>query len=304
MQWNDVSTAVTDFVAEQHLPPGFVDLSARYYLPLANHLLEAKQQRTAPLLLGINGAQGTGKSTLAALFGCILTAGANWRCAILSIDDLYLTRAEREELAQSQHPLLRVRGVPGTHDVDLGLPVLKQLQSYANGSIALPRFDKSRDDRKPEHEWSLQILPVDLIILEGWCVGAKPQAEAELEQPINRLEAEEDKTAEWRTYVNQQLAQAYQPLFAKLDYLVMLKAPSMEAIEEWRWLQEQKLIAATEGKGEGLMTQAQVKRFIQHYERLTRHILQEMPSRADAVFHLSHDHTIAAASGPLATGIA
>jgi D-glycerate 3-kinase len=212
-----------------------------------------------------------------------------------------------------------VRGVPGTHDIDLGLELIDQLLAPPSTNylathpatpfttqpahLALPRFNKAVDDRKPHDEWHQQALPVDIVILEGWCVGAVPQPEAQLSTTINDLEINHDPQGHWRSFVNRQLAGSYQKLFGKLDYLVMLKAPTMEAIENWRWLQEQKLIAASQDKGEGLMNQAQVKHFIQHYERLTRHLLEEMPARADMVFHLNEDHEVAAVSGALAAGM-
>lgn len=319
MQWQKVCSRVGEFIAGQQLPASFMALSETFYFPLAQQLVAQNHSGTRPLLVGINGAQGTGKSTLAALLGCILHAGAGWRCAILSIDDLYRTRNEREQLARDIHPLLNVRGVPGTHDIDLGLALIDQLltphtsapfthslthpPTSSTTQLALPRFNKAIDDRKPTAEWHQQSLPVDIVILEGWCIGAVPQPNARLSTAINDLERNHDPDGTWRHYVNQQLAGKYQQLFNRLDYLVMLRAPAMECVEEWRWLQEQKLIAATRGKGEGLMSQAQVKHFIQHYERLTRHMLEEMPARADWVFHLSKDHEIAAVSGVMATGI-
>lgn len=300
MLWQDVSTAVTEFIKAHQLPDDYKNLSAQFFFPLAQNILTKHHSSQQPLLLGINGAQGTGKSTLAALLKCILESGAGLKCAALSIDDFYLTRTERADLAQHIHPLLQVRGVPGTHDLTLGTTVINALmQSTPSKTLCVPRFDKALDDRKPLEEWHTQMSPVDVVILEGWCVGARAQVASMLVKPINNLETTEDQNAIWRTYVNQQLATHYQTLFARLDYLIMLKAPSMQAIEEWRWLQEQQLTAATKGQGEGLMNQSQVKRFIQHYERLTQHILTEMPARADAVFHLNHDHQVELATGPL-----
>jgi D-glycerate 3-kinase len=279
-------------------------LSSIFFFPLAQQIEKQSFIHSAPLFLGINGAQGTGKSTLAALLKCMLESGTDKQCAILSIDDLYFTQAKRKQLAENIHPLLKVRGVPGTHDIELGLSIIDQLlTTNPTLPIALPYFNKAIDDRMPHSQWPHQTLPVDILILEGWCVGARPQLPENLLQPINSLEDEQDKNCIWRNFVNQELATQYQQLFDKLDALIMLKAPSMEAIEDWRWLQEQKLIAATKGQGQGLMSQEQVKYFIQHYERLTRHILEEMPARADLVFHLNNDHQIESATGHLTAGI-
>ncbi len=303
MQWDDVVPAVQQLMVEQQLPADFLNVCKTFYFPLACYLLTKKRASATPLIIGINGAQGTGKSTLAALLQCMLESGARWRCANLSIDDLYLTRAQRNQLALSVHPLLKTRGVPGTHDVQLGVSLITDLLAPTSRAVALPRFDKALDDRKPVNEWSHQAVPVDIIILEGWCVGAIAQPVNQLATPINDLEAAEDGEGQWRHYVNQQLAEHYRPLFDRFDFLIMLKAPSMEAVEAWRWLQEQKLIAKSHGTGQGLMTQTQVKRFIQHYERLTRYILEEMPDRADLVFHLNDNHHIEKATGNLTAGM-
>lgn len=156
----------------------------------------------------------------------------------------------------------------------------------------LPRFNKAIDDRMPCSHWQRQQQTVDLVIFEGWCVAAKPQPEDHLKQPINTLEKNEDSDGRWRRYVNRCLAGDYQDLFAMIDFLVMLKAPSMEAVLEWRWQQEQQLSKQVAGQGKGLMNYQEVARFIQYYERLTRHQLAEMPSRADVVFSLNPDHRV------------
>jgi D-glycerate 3-kinase len=313
IQWHDVAAAVAEFITAEQLPPSFEQLAQIYYLPLAQRIArdtqlaqDANSASRQARLVGINGAQGTGKSTLAALLKCILEAGANLTCAIVSIDDVYLTRAERAELAQTIHPLLLTRGVPGSHDLELALEILEQLvDSHIVGTpdtIAIPRFNKAVDDRWPKGQWSNQQAPVDVVLFEGWCVAARPQLEDELIEPINALEAHEDSQGIWRGYVNNCLASSYQTLFARLNCLVMIKAPSMAAVAQWRWLQEQKLIAAQATKLNDpaptqLMNEVQIQRFIQHYERITRHILNEMPTRADLVFHLNLDHEIASVSG-------
>ncbi|WP_255210702.1 hypothetical protein [Methylogaea oryzae] len=169
-------------------------------------------------MLGINGGQGSGKSTLCEFLRLILEQGFGLRVAGLSIDDIYKTRAEREQLAKTVHPLLLTRGVPGTHDVELGLGVIDALkQAEAGDSVAIPSFDKARDDRRQLDEWPRFRGKADVVVFEGWCVAAKPQDEIELAQPVNRLEAEEDADGRWRRYVNQQLQGAYTELFGRLD---------------------------------------------------------------------------------------
>ena len=251
-------------------------------LILADRLADALAQTgKRPLIVGICGAQGSGKSTLAEA----LTRRFP-RTTTLSLDDLYLTRAERAELARTRHPLFATRGVPGTHDVALGIATFDALE--AGIPTRLPRFDKASDDRAPSDTWPEACIPCDLVIFEGWCVGAVPQSEEALAVPINGLERIEDPDGSWRQAVNAALAGAYQALFARLDMLVLLAAPDWETVCRWREEQEAGL-RQTAGDGAGVMDERAVERFLQHYERLTRHILQEMPGRADIVLRLSAD---------------
>ncbi|MCJ2177428.1 kinase [Novosphingobium album (ex Hu et al. 2023)] len=240
------------------------------------------QSPRRPAVIGLCGAQGSGKTTLAR---AVLKAceGAGLRAAVLSIDDLYLTLAERQTLARDVHPLLATRGVPGTHDVTLGLSVFAALD--AGERVALPRFDKAHDDRAPQSEWPSSPLECNVLLFEGWCVGARPQARVDLLVPVNVLEASEDVDANWRTYVNDSLSTAYQTLFARIDRLILLAAPGFEVVQNWRLEQEHEL-AANVGKGGKVMDEASIARFVAHYERLTRFILQEMPGRADLVIRL------------------
>ncbi|MEK7342732.1 MAG: kinase [Pseudomonadota bacterium] len=252
---------------------------------LADRLLAA---RDGLVVLGIAGAQGSGKSTLAGGLKARMEA-RGVACALLSIDDLYRTKAERERLAAQVHPLLRTRGVPGTHDVAVGLSVIAALER--GEAAALPRFDKGRDDRAPEAEWPIAAAGTRLLILEGWCVGAAPQPDAALVAPVNRLEAEEDAEGRWRAYVNAALAGEYQALFGRLDALALLAAPGFEMVAQWRGEQEAALRARV-GDADGVMDVGQLARFIQHYERLTRHMLEQMPGRATLTIFLRADRSV------------
>ena len=244
-----------------------------------------------PLVLGLCGAQGSGKTTLARAVA-MEADRRGLATASLSIDDLYRTRAERERLSREFHPLLITRGVPGTHDVALGLEALAALD---RGEPApLPRFDKARDDRLPAAEWGRAPADAALVILEGWCVGARPESAAALRDPVNALEASEDADGRWRRHVNRALAGAYQDLFARIDVLVLLAAPGFEVVADWRAQQEADLRARVGADAPGLMDDAGITRFVAHYERLTRHILREMPARADLVVRLGRDRSVLA----------
>lgn len=242
-----------------------------------------------PLVVGICGSQGSGKSTLTAHLLRRLTA-QGIAGAALSLDDLYLTRAERLKLAKEVHPLLATRGPPGTHDVQLGLDVIAALD---RGEPApLPRFDKARDDRAPPEDWPQAPAGCRVLLFEGWCVGARPQTEEALPNPLNALEAQEDIAGAWRSYANTALGGAYQHLFARIDFLALLAAPDFDVVFAWRSQQEEALRATAGQDAPGLMDAPAIARFIQHYERLTRHILVEMPERADIVFRLQRDRSL------------
>lgn len=251
--------------------------------------LGASSQR--PLLVGLCGAQGSGKTTMAAgLVAQFNREGV--RTIVLSLDDLYLGAAERRTLAQEVHPLFAVRGVPATHDVELGIELIGQLQRP--GSVRLPRFDKATDDRMPERDRPIVEALVDLILFEGWCVGARPQAAEALVEPINVLEAVRDPDAIWRTHVNEALAGPYQRLFAGIDLLVLLAAPGFDVVGNWRRQQEDDLRARSAPGAAGLMSPEQVDEFIQYFERVTRHVLAKMPGYADLVVRLDERRNVAA----------
>lgn len=281
---------------------GLKDLLEEIYVPLGAWLVAHQQGKTSgPLVVGINGAQGSGKSTLFNLIEVILEEGFGLRVVGFSIDDLYKTRAERERLGDTVHPLMCTRGVPGTHDVELGIELLDSLLNAGPETLTkIPVFDKSIDDRCPSTVWQEWIGPVDVVVFEGWCVGAQPQSEAALAVPVNDLERVEDADGIWRRYVNEQLAGAYQELFSRLDLLLMLRVPSMQSVYEWRALQEQKLVERvryiydTQQPTEHLriMDQDEIKRFIAHYERLTRAMLDELPERVDVTLYLNENHKI------------
>jgi D-glycerate 3-kinase len=233
-----------------------------------------------PLIIGIAGAQGSGKSTLAAQLSAALTAAGSVAAAV-SLDDFYLTRARRHALARTVHPLLATRGVPGTHDLPLLLDVLLRVRS--GRPVRLPVFDKLADDRLPPQHWP-HFARIDILILEGWCIGARAQPAALLAEPINALEATEDPHALWRIHINQSLAGSYQRAWAMLDVLAFLAAPNWETVPRWRAQQE-----ASIG---GRMDAAAIARFCAHYERLTRWQLADTPRHAGMTLQLDEQRRV------------
>ena len=240
-----------------------------------------------PIIAGLCGAQGSGKSTMAARLAARLeTTGVT--TAVLSIDDFYLTRAERADLGRDVHPLLETRGVPGTHDLNLAHRTIGALVSETDGVVAVPRFDKVRDDRAPLTEWPCFRAPVAVVILEGWCVGAHPIPEDDLAGPINALERDEDVGGRWRRHVNAALMGSYRDLFDRLDLRVLLRAPDFAYVHAWRLEQEAGLARASIASLPP-MDATSIARFIAHYERLTRWILLDEP--ADIVIDIAPDRT-------------
>lgn len=292
---DELSPAFRQLLANESIEDKIDALLPSVYLPLAVWL--AKHHTGKPMIVGLNGGQGTGKSTLGKILRMILEQGFGKRVEILSLDDLYLSPEARQQRAESIHPLFRTRGVPGTHDVGLGIALFEQFrQQDSQTRLKLPVFDKASDRPRPEAEWSVVSCPIDILIFEGWCVGAAPQSERELVTPVNALERNEDADGTWRRSVNHFLLHEYQRLFSYIDLLIMLKVPGMEQVRQWRHLQEQKLAASQQGAAGGrpVMDSEALERFIMHYERLTLAQLQEMPQRADLVLELDIDHQVCA----------
>ena len=267
------------FIAEERLPESFRRTAELVCEPLAARAQRRRIERKRCAVIGLCGAQGSGKTTVAR-YTARLLAERGMRAVALSLDDFYLTHEARQRLAREIHPLLATRGPPGTHDVGMAGAAIDALRT--RGKATLPRFDKATDTRAPRGTWETIASPVDVILLEGWCVGAISQGEAALATPVNDLERDEDPKGIWRHYVNDQLDGPYKALFARLHDLILLEAPSFDVVVGWRSEQEAKLRA----KGRSGMDDAQIAHFVAYYERLTRWILAEMPGRADWVVTL------------------
>ena len=207
-----------------------------------------KVNRKKPIIVGLAGGQGTGKTTVSSIIKLILIKYFKFKVFKISIDDFYKTRKERTQLSKKIHPLLMTRGVPGTHDINLMLNFFKGVKKQNFKSLRLPKFDKSIDDRVKKNQWYKIKSKPDVIIFEGWCVGAKSQKNIELKKPINSLEKIHDKSMKWRNYVNFQLAGKYKIFHNMLDCLLYLKAKNFSLLRIWRLKQEKKLLSKTTKK--------------------------------------------------------
>lgn len=278
------SSKKTGFRSRFHALSGKLFDEALYDLVFSLAASIAESRQSVPLLISISGGQGSGKSTVTKLLAAVLVECFSRSTVILSLDDFYLQRSERERLARKVHPLLVVRGVPGTHDLALLADVIAGLKSGSGAKV--PQFDKARDDRLPE---VLSLPAAQVILCEGWCWGAVPEPESRLLAATNELERNFDPDCVWRQFVNQQLA-SYQSVFMA-DGFIFFQVPSFEAVFRWRWQQEVELAGSQTG-GQRVMSEDEVREFISYYERLTRWMLEEMPGRADVIVHLNEHHRI------------
>ncbi len=300
------SNAAVSLQQRLGLPGTYLDDLQHHVAPLAAALARRARAAGYPLLIGVNGCQGSGKSTMTQFLSLMLQNGAGLRCAVLSIDDLYLTHAEREKLGAGVHPLLATRGVPGTHDLTLAHETLDALLDASRTEpFAVPLFDKATDDRAPREQWPVVEEVPDIVVLEGWCVGCPPQAPDAMRDPVNELEANEDADGAWRAYVNEQLAGAYRALFARIDYLLLLAAPDFDCVLRWRGQQEQQLLEERRASktevdpARALVSSKALHRFVSHFERLTRHQLATLPALAAGVIAINADHRFTSHTGPL-----
>lgn len=274
---------------EMGLPGVADDLLDLLHRPLAALLGEWHRQQGSTVIVGLQGCQGAGKTTLCSLLPMVLAEEQGLEMAVLALDDIYLGRQERQRLAEEVHPLLVTRGVPGTHDAALGIELLEGFRCNSGEELVIPAFDKGTDDRLgPEHSHRLR-GPFDIVIFEGWCVGLDEAPDHDWQTPVNDLEETEDADGRWRTFIREHLAGDYRDLFACLDRMVMLRAPSWEIVSVWRGKQEAMMKAARGDSATESLDRAALERFLAHYERLTRLTLERLPGSSDVVVELGDD---------------
>ena len=193
-------------------------------------------------------------------------------------------------MSKKIHSLFLTRGVPGTHDTKMLLQCIKSLKNNNFKKINIPKFDKSIDDRLVRSKWLKVKKKPNIVIFEGWCVGAIAQKKNDLNSPINKLEKQNDKKKIWRQKVNSELKKDYKKIFNLIDKLIFLKVPSFKYVYKWRLLQEKKLRATS--KGNKTMTAKQIKNFVMYYERITKHMLKTLTYEADTVISIDNKHRL------------
>jgi len=301
---------LANFIQQHNLSKDFAVSANQYYLPLINSLAAKctehdKNTQGAPLFVGLNGCQGSGKSTLVEFLALYLTKQHKLSVAVLSLDDFYLNKEKRQQLAKKVHLLFKTRGVPATHDVALLKDVLQQLKGVNSTSskhkiISLPRFDKRQDNPLATPYWPEVSGKIDMVLFEGWCWGVQAQTPQELDLAVNDFEKKSDPSAIWRRHVNQSLQSDYQPLYSLFDTWIMLKAPNFHVVYQWRLEQEQKLSKACLANNcmtKDIMSATQVSGFVQHFQRLTECALKELPTSVDILFELDSNRKIIASRG-------
>ena len=262
----------------------------KFYLPISKMIKDEFIKKEKTKVIGLTGGQGTGKSTISNILKIILKEAYNLETVIFSIDDFYKTLRERKKMSKNIINLFLTRGTPGTHDTRMLYKSLKNLKNDKFKKMIIPKFDKSIDDRCVKSKWLKVQKKPNIVIFEGWCVGALPQKKKDLISPINKLEKQKDIKKIWRKKVNSELENKYQKIFNLIDKLIFLKVPSFKYVFKWRLLQEKKLRIT--GKGNKTMSDKQVSDFIMYYERITKHMLKILPKTADAVISIDKKHRL------------
>lgn len=240
----------------------------------------SQQQPSQPLIIGISGAQGSGKTSLAAALQQ-LWAQFGVQADVVSLDDYYLEPTQRRECAARWHPLFMERGVPGTHDSQ---KLVSQLTLFRQGQPqSWRRYNKGADTMAV----ATNPTAARLLIFEGWCVGVEPESEQELAASVNTLEQQQDPDGIWRRRVDQLLAADYRLAWQQLDSLIWLHAPDWPAVCRWRAWQEQPL--QRQGKGK---SPAELAHFMLYFQRLTLRSWRQLPTRADFVLRLDQEHRL------------
>ena len=261
-----------------------------FYLPICEKIYLDYKKNKKIKIIGLSGGQGAGKSTITQVLKLILEIKYSLRIVCFSIDDFYKTLSERTSLAKKVNKLFKTRGVPGTHDTNLIKKIFIDLNKKNFKPILIPRFDKSKDDRSPKKYWQKIKTQPNIIIFEGWCVGARPQQNKDLLKPTNILEKNQDLDLKWRSRVNNELKNTYKKIFSKINMLIFLKVPNFECVYKWRLLQEKKLQLTSKGKK--IMSPLEVRKFIMYYERITTQMLKDLPNKAHAVLYLNEQHRL------------
>ena len=261
------------------------------YIPISFWIEKKYLKKRKTLFIGFSGGQGSGKTTVTGILKIILKKYFRRKVQTISIDDFYKTQKDRIQMSRSIHPLFNTRGVPGTHSINLIKKFFNLINKKIFKKFKSPKFSKILDDRLKKKYWHSVNEKPEIIIIEGWCMGAKPQSDSLLKKPINILEKNEDKELVWRKYVNKKLKEEYKKIFSKIDYFIFMKVPSFKMVFKWRLLQEKKLNKRSY-LNKKIMSYNEIKRFIMFYERITLQMLKDLSKSASIIMLLKKNHGI------------
>ena len=250
-------------------------------LPIINYINNSKKKKFL-----ISGSQGVGKSTLVLILKSVIEDMYNKKIMSISIDDYYLSKKKRLQLSKKIHPLLKTRGVPGTHDLD---KLRKHINQFNKKKfpITIPIFDKLSDDITKKKN---TISKADILLLEGWCCGCLPINNKYLCKNINKLESDLDKNNIWRNFYNDKLQNDYKKIFKLFDLKIYMQPPSFKYVYKWRADQERKGLSKSVNKK--YMNKKQLDRFIQHYEKITKWMVKSMPAEADMLIKVNKNQMV------------
>ncbi|CAK7894933.1 probable ATP-dependent kinase Tda10p [[Candida] anglica] len=234
-----------------------------------SRIVEMEAELAKPVILGVCGPQGSGKTYLSEhLDEEIRTRFPKLNCVKFSMDDLYLTHDEQakltEESEMTNNLLLQGRGLPGTHDVNLGIEILNKLKYWDGTPVDIPIYDKSAFSGEGDRTSSFQVSTrPDIIIFEGWFNGFQPLDEDQARVRYLTSKATQSCLQKHKLYdvldVNETL-QSYKKIWDMFDYFIYLDS-DYKNVYKWRLEQEHDLIAKS-GSG---MTDEQVVKFIDRY---------------------------------------
>ena len=252
-----------------------------HILPIIEYVVNSNKKKFL-----IAGSQGVGKSTLVNILKNNIQKYYKKKVLTLSLDDYYLSKKERIKLSKIINPLLKTRGVPGTHDIK---KLKKNVISFDKSKypLQIPIFDKLTDDRSDKIR--MEYNKKDILILEGWCCGCSPLEKKFLNKNINKVE-EKDTNNIWRNYYNNKLNSDYKSLFKMFDKTIFLKAPSFNFVLNWRLKQEK--MNTSKNKNQIKMNKKEILYFISHYEKITKWMFKKLTHEADLVLKINQKQEI------------
>lgn len=241
-----------------------------------------RQMKKKKLFCLVSGPQGSGKTTFTSEIKKRLSK-KRLRVLVLSIDDFYFGKKDRNTLSKNISPLLMTRGVPGTHNLQYLKKVLKIFLSKKKQTYLLPRFSKAEDDILKSKYHKLT-FPYDIFILEGWCINYQGEPLISLKKPVNAMEKRLDKNLQWRKYANRKSKEYFKAIYQKSNCSIFLKIPSFQYVFQYRKKQE---LDIHKNKR---MTDKQLKHFISFYERITKNLLVSKHRKFDIEITVKPNH--------------